>query len=99
MNTTTVTASPQWGDLNGPSESHLDKRRVDWTDITFFLLLSVGAAYALMQYPDSMDYYEKIILVSAVPFTVWLGWLWRPFKNTFGRKWFNSFVCYLVISR
>ncbi len=81
MNTTTVTASPQWGDLNGPSESHLDKRRVDWTDITFFLLLSVGAAYALMQYPDSMDYYEKIILVSAVPFTVWLGWLWRPLRT------------------
>ena len=81
MNTTTVTAGPQWGDLNGPSESHLDKRRVDWTDVTFFLLLSVGAAYALMQYPDSMDYYEKIILISAVPFTVWLGWLWRPLRT------------------
>ena len=81
MNTTTVTASPQWGDLNGPSESHLDKRRVDWTDVTFFLLLSVGAAYALMQYPDSMDYYEKIILISAVPFIVWLGWLWRPLRT------------------
>lgn len=81
MNTTTVTASPQWGDLNGPSESHLDKRRVDWTDVTFFLLLSVGAAYALMQYPDSMDYYEKTILISAVPFTVWLGWLWRPLRT------------------
>jgi cytochrome c-type biogenesis protein CcsB len=81
MNTTTVTASPQWADLNGPSESHLDKRRVDWTDVTFFLLLSVGAAYALMQYPDSMDYYEKIILISVVPFTVWLGWLWRPLRT------------------
>ena len=81
MNTTTVTAGPQWGDLNGPSESHLDKRRVDWTDVTFFLLLSVGAAYALMQYPDSMDYYEKTILISAVPFTVWLGWLWRPLRT------------------
>lgn len=81
MNTTTVTAGPQWGDLNGPSESHLDKRRVDWTDVTFFLLLSVGAAYALMQYPDSMDYYEKIILISAVPFIVWLGWLWRPLRT------------------
>lgn len=81
MNTTTVTAVPQWGDLNGPNESHLVKRRVDWTDVTFFLLLSVGAAYALMQYPDSMDYYEKIILISAVPFIVWLGWLWRPLRT------------------
>ncbi len=81
MNTTTVPGVPQWGDLNGPSESHLVKRRVDWTDVTFFLLLSVGAAYALMQYPDSMDYYEKIILVSTVPFTVWLGWLWRPLRT------------------
>jgi cytochrome c-type biogenesis protein CcsB len=83
MNTTTVTASPQWGDLNGPTETHLVKRRVDWTDVTFFLLLSVGAAFALMQYPDSMDYYEKIILVSIVPFTVWLGWLWRPLRILF----------------
>jgi cytochrome c-type biogenesis protein CcsB len=81
MNTTTVTAASEWGDLNGPSESHLVKRRFDWSDVGFFLLLSVGAVFALMQYPDSMDIYEKIILISAVPFTVWIGWLWRSLRT------------------
>jgi len=81
MNTTTAVATPQWGDLNGPSESHLVKRRIDWTDFVFLILLSAGAAFARMQYPDSMDYYEKIILVCAVPFITWLGWLWRPLRT------------------
>lgn len=81
MNTTTVTVAQQWGDLNDPNESRMVKRRVDWTDFAFFALLAVGAAYALMQYPLSMDYYEKIILVSTVPFVVWLGWLWRPIRT------------------
>ena len=84
MNTTTAPSTQQWGDLNDPNDRHesrLIKRRIDWTDFVFFILLSLGAAYALKQYPQSMDYYEKIILVSAVPFLVWLGWLWRPLRT------------------
>lgn len=84
MNTTTAPSTQQWGDLNDPNDRHESrfiKRRVDWTDFVFFILLSLGAAYALKQYPQSMDYYEKLILVSAVPFLVWLGWLWRPLRT------------------
>jgi len=55
--------------------------RPDWTDIVFFLLLSAGAVYALLNYDGAMDYYEKLILVSAVPFFAWVGWLWHPLRN------------------
>ncbi|MGE8589144.1 MAG: c-type cytochrome biogenesis protein CcsB, partial [Alcaligenes sp.] len=55
--------------------------RPDWTDLLYFVLLAAGAAYALNTYSDSMDYYEKIILVGFVPFVAWLGWLWRPLRT------------------
>lgn len=54
--------------------------RPDWTDIVFFLALAAGAAYALFAYGDRMDYYEKIILVCAVPGFSWVAWLWRPLR-------------------
>ena len=47
----------------------------------FFLILSAGAAYALTTYSESMDVYEKWILVGTVPSVVWLGWLWRPLRT------------------
>src|SRR5690606_37234441 len=53
----------------------------DWTDLVFFLLLSAGAAYALMSYGNTMDIYEKAILVGVVPGLTWLGWLWRPLRR------------------
>src|SRR5690606_41623680 len=53
----------------------------DWTDLVFFLLLGAGAAYALMSYGESMDIYEKLILVGAVPALTWMGWLWRPLRG------------------
>jgi len=34
----------------------------------------------LTRYPQATDVYEKIILVAAAPFLVWLGWLWRPLR-------------------
>ena len=55
--------------------------RPDWSDIGFFLLLALGAAYALMNYGQFMDGYEKGILVGAVPFISWVAWLWRPMRT------------------
>lgn len=89
MNTTTAptpmsatgNSAKQWVDLHEPDESHIHKRRVDWTDFVFFAVLAVGAGFALMRYPTSMDIYEKTILVCTVPFVVWLGWLWRPLRT------------------
>lgn len=55
--------------------------RPDWTDIAFFLLLAVGAFFALQNYDGAMDFYEKWILIGAVPFFAWMAWLWRPLRS------------------
>ncbi|MEO7199861.1 MAG: c-type cytochrome biogenesis protein CcsB, partial [Dokdonella sp.] len=31
-------------------------------------------------YLGAMDYYEKVILLLAIPSTIWLGWFWRPLR-------------------
>ncbi|TEA76943.1 c-type cytochrome biogenesis protein CcsB [Allopusillimonas ginsengisoli] len=55
--------------------------RPDWSDIGFFLLLSAGAAYALVNLGASMDYYEKLILCGGVALCSWMAWLWRPLRT------------------
>ena len=70
-----------WDDLSDPAQSHLERGRPTLFDVLFFLLLSVGAGFALTRYGHSMDRYEKVILVLAVPFLTWLGWLWRPLRK------------------
>ena len=70
---------PEAGNLSGDARGL--RGRPDWTDLVFFLLLSAGAAYALMFFGDAMDIYEKAILVGAVPSLVWMGWLWRPLRT------------------
>ena len=78
----TITAErASWEDLTESGDSRQLRGRPDWTDLLFFVLLSVGAAYALTTYSESMDIYEKWILVGTVPFVVWLGWLWRPLRT------------------
>src|SRR5699024_6138083 len=73
--------SPHW-DTMAASGDHRGRRgRPDWSDIAFFLLLAVGAAYTLFNYNWAMDYYEKLILVAAVPFFAWVAWLWHPMRN------------------
>ena len=74
MSTTTTThpsspkalnASPDplWQDsLSETGDSRARRGKPDWTDVVFFLLLSVGAAFALTRHGNAMDYYEKIIL-------------------------------------
>ncbi len=79
----TVTAldEPVWKDLVESGDERQMRGRPDWSDLVFLLLLSAGAAYALTTYSNSMDIYEKWILVGTVPSLVWLGWLWRPLRT------------------
>ncbi|MGS0895787.1 c-type cytochrome biogenesis protein CcsB [Burkholderia stagnalis] len=48
---------------------------VDWL---FALALVAGAGYALAHYNAHMDYYDKAVLIGAVPALVVLGWRWKP---------------------
>ncbi len=75
---TTVT---QWQDLSESGDGRQVRGRPDWTDALFFAVLAAGAGFALQRYSQSMDIYEKYILVFTVPSLVWLGWLWRPLRT------------------
>ncbi|MCD8504689.1 MAG: c-type cytochrome biogenesis protein CcsB [Burkholderiaceae bacterium] len=78
----TITAErASWEDLTESGDSRQLRGKPDWTDLLFFVVLAAGAAYALTAYSDSMDIYEKWILVGTVPFVVWTGWLWRPLRT------------------
>ncbi|HUG58436.1 MAG TPA: c-type cytochrome biogenesis protein CcsB [Candidimonas sp.] len=73
---------PMWQEnMVASGDSRGSRGKPDWTDIVFFLLLSLGAAYALTNYSQSMDYYEKLILCGAVPVISWMAWLWRPLRT------------------
>ena len=74
-------ASDNWDDLSDPGQSRLERGRPTILDVLFFLLLAVGAGFALTRYSQSMDSYEKVILVLTVPFLTWLGWLWQPLRT------------------
>src|SRR5690606_16694180 len=69
------------GDAGRPMRGGSDgRRKVDWTDAAFALLLVVGAAFAFHRVGDIMTGYDKAILVGAVAVMAWLGWLWRPLR-------------------
>jgi len=70
-----------WDDLSESGDARVMRGRPNWTDALFFLLLASGAAYALMHFSASMDYYEQAILCLGVPTLAWMGWLWRPLRN------------------
>ncbi|MEZ5644504.1 MAG: c-type cytochrome biogenesis protein CcsB [Burkholderiaceae bacterium] len=55
-------------------------RRDIW-DWLFACLVVAGAAWAFFQYDSAMNGYERAILAGSVPFTVWLGWFWRPLRT------------------
>lgn len=55
--------------------------RLDWTDIAYFIVLMASAIYFLRGWPNSMDVYEKVILVCSTFAIVWVGWLWRPLRT------------------
>ena len=47
---------------------------LDWL---FAIALAGGALFALNRFGGAMDYYEKLILILAVPTFAWLGWKWK----------------------
>lgn len=84
MSNTAASSTPSmWEDeLRAPSgDSRGVRGRPTLRDAFFFIVLALAATYCLKAYPASMDYYERIILMSAVPFIAWLGWLWRPLQT------------------
>ncbi len=81
MNEPSAAVANDWDDLSESGDGRIERGRPDWTDALFFLLLAIGAGFALNEYSQSMDVYEKTILVLAVPSLTWLGWLWRPLRT------------------
>lgn len=81
MSDTITAPRPAWEDLIESGDDRQLRGRPDWSDVLFFIILSLGTVYALFVYTDAMDIYEKVILVSMVPLVVWLGWLWRPLRT------------------
>src|SRR5579864_2288235 len=50
---------------------------VDWL---FAVVMVAGAGFALSRYYPFMNYYDKLVLVCAVPVFVVLGWCWKPVR-------------------
>ncbi len=76
MNTTTL-ETMSLGRRAGPVGFVTGRSIFDWL---FALLVVVGGAYAFSRYAGSMDYYEKLILVGALPVAILLGWFWGPLR-------------------
>jgi cytochrome c-type biogenesis protein CcsB len=55
-------------------------RRLTAIDWLYALALTAGALFALNRYGGYMDYYEKAVLVLAVPTFAWLGWQWKSVR-------------------
>lgn len=80
--TLTSSDNAMWDDsMSASGDARGQRGKVDWTDIVYFVLLSLGVVYALNNYPHAMDGYEKVILACSVPMLVWMGWLWRPLRT------------------
>ena len=52
-------------------------KRLGTRDWLFAIALAAGAFFALNRFGSAMDYYEKLILILAVPTFAWLGWKWK----------------------
>lgn len=89
-----TSATSNWEAMAASGDSRGRRGRPDWTDVLFFIVLAVGAAFALFNYDDAMDYYEKAILVLAVPFFAWVAWLWRPLRTL---MWVSGLLALLAI--
>lgn len=55
--------------------------RRGWMDWLFAALVVAGGMFALSQYHQAMDVYEKGILIGTIPTMIWLGWFWRPLST------------------
>jgi cytochrome c-type biogenesis protein CcsB len=67
-----------------PQAGALDERpflrRLGAFDWLFALAVAGGAGFALTRYHAFMNYYDKLVLVCAVPALVVLGWRWKPVR-------------------
>ncbi|WP_399680483.1 c-type cytochrome biogenesis protein CcsB [Xenophilus sp.] len=68
MNTTTLTLHESW---------YARRSLFDWV---FAAIVAAAGLFAFARYQPSMDVYEKVILLAAIPALVWLGWFWRPLR-------------------
>lgn len=55
-------------------------RRLGPLDWLFALALVVGAGVAFSRYGAYMNYYDKAVLIAAVPTFITMGWLWKPLR-------------------
>ncbi len=55
-------------------------RRLGSFDWLFALALVAGAGFSLTRYHAFMNYYDKLVLVCAVPALAVLGWRWKPVR-------------------
>ena len=68
-----------------PSDSSLLRqepllKRLTAIDWLFSLALVLGAGYGLFHYGAYTNYYDKLVLVAAVPVFSVLGWRWKPVR-------------------
>src|SRR5690625_5747147 len=93
------TTMPDWDDPMAPSGDRRGVRgRPDWSDLLYFVGLSVAAAYCLYAYHDRMDVYEQGILLGIVPLLAWMGWL-RSEEHTSELQSRGHLVCRLLLEK
>ena len=62
---------------------------IDWL---YAVALLAASLFALNRFGAHMDYYEKIIVVTAAPTFAWLGWHWKPVR------WLIALLAILALS-
>jgi cytochrome c-type biogenesis protein CcsB len=62
---------------------------IDWL---YAAALLAASLFALNRFGAHMDYYEKIIVVTAAPTFAWLGWHWKPVR------WLIALLAVLALS-
>jgi len=55
-------------------------KRLNVFDWLFALAMVAGAGFALSRYHEYTNYYDKLVLVCAVPVFTVLGWRWKPVR-------------------
>ncbi len=55
-------------------------RRLSPLDLLFALMLVAGAGFSLSRYGSYMAYWDKAVMVCAVPAFAVLGWFWKPVR-------------------
>jgi len=58
-------------------------KRLSWFDWLFAAIVTASGLFALSQYGDYMDIYEKGILLASIPSLAVFGWFWKPFRPLF----------------